>query len=199
MGLQNMQQQFYGISNASDRYYGAATALTYSVFKSRDRKNSPVQKKKLIVWTILGSRILAAANGADSIEDYLQLLCEGLKSWLNPKELARVVNPESRIFRVNVDASEIMELNQDTFLNIFGFRDLIEDLASHEVKEFASLDEDSQQVVIQDIELKLLDLMRKKYRIIECLCNIKHNIDKELKQEEAIEEYIDVEVSDHAG
>jgi hypothetical protein len=46
-----MNHTFFGIQNAADSAYGLATALSYWVFKCRDRAKSPAMGTK--TWTFL--------------------------------------------------------------------------------------------------------------------------------------------------
>lgn len=183
---------YYGIDNVSNRIDAAAAALTYTVFKSRDRKG-PVTGTSM--WSVLQSRIANSAETSNTIEEYIQSLATSIKSWFNPKELARVVHPDQRIFRVSADSSEILEFNSDSVGNIYGHWDLLTDVAKHQCDGFSSLDPAGQAIVLGDIEREILKVCRKQYVIITMLCNVKHQLDKALGQDSAEEEYIDVEVN----
>lgn len=182
---------YYGIDNVRDRYYGAVVALTYTVFKSRDRKG-PVSGTSM--WSVLQSRIANAAETSNTLEQYIQSLATGIKSWFNPKELARIVQPQQRIFRVSADGGEIAEFDSDEIGNVYGHRDLLVDIATHECQGFQSLDREGQAIVLDDIEREMLNICRQEAVIVTMLCNVKHQLDKALGQDSAEEEYIEVEV-----
>lgn len=163
----------YGISQARDRLYGAAAALTYWVFKSRDRRKSPAMGVK--TWTFLESSILNAAMSASTVEDYLQNLCNLLQSRLIPQVLVSVVEPKIRMMRYNTETEEIIEPDQSII--IYGWGDIINDLAAHGFSEW-----------------ELLELCRQKPAIIQVLCRFKFEEDKATDQDLPTE-IIEVEVA----
>jgi len=81
----------FGINHCKDSAYGAAAALTYWVFRCRDKQKSPAMGTK--TWTFLESSIQNSAETATCLEDYLQSLSDRLISHLRPAELTWVVYP----------------------------------------------------------------------------------------------------------
>jgi hypothetical protein len=162
----------YGIPQTRDRSYGAAAALTYWVFKCRDRRRSPAIGIK--TWTFLESSIRNSAEISSTLEDYLQQLCDKLFSQLRPVELTKIIQPQQRILRVNQDASEIKELPVDQNLVFMGWLDLIADIALYGFTEW-----------------DLLELCRTKAGIIQVLCRLKFEEDRALGMDE-LEEAIEI-------
>lgn len=165
----------YGISNARDKCYGLASALTYWVFKCRDRAKSPAMGTK--TWTFLESSIQNAAEVSTSIEDYLQRLGTSLISHLRPQVLTAIVNPEQRILRVNADLSEMQELSIDEKLVFVGWHDLLVDAYRDGFSEW-----------------DILDLCRTRASIIQVLCRLKFEEERALGQDVA-EDFIEVETN----
>lgn len=165
--------RYYGIGNSSDRLHGAAAALTYWVFKCRDRKKSPAMGVK--TWTYLESSIRNCAEISSTIEEYLQRLCDKLIAHLRPVELTKIINPQQRILRVNLDATEIKELPVDQNLVFLGWLDLIGDIAQDGFSEWG-----------------LLQLCRTQAGIIQVLCRLRFEEDRALGMDEP-EEAIEVE------
>ena len=89
--------RIYGIPQCRDKCYGAAAALTYWVFKSRDRATSPAMGTK--TWTYLESSIKNSAEVSTCLEEYLQHLSDKLKSHLRPSVLTGVIETQQRILR----------------------------------------------------------------------------------------------------
>lgn len=154
---------YYGISQARDRLYGAAAALTYWVFKSRDRRKSPAMGVK--TWTFLESSIQNAAMSASTVEDYLQNLCNLLQSRLIPEVLLNVVEPKIRMVRFNTENQEIIETDQQKVI-IYGWGDILTDLNSQGSSEW-----------------ELLELCRQKPAIVQVLCRFRFEEDKETNQD----------------
>jgi len=125
--------KYYNISQARDRLYGAAAALTYWVFKSRDRRKSPAMGIK--TWTFLESSILNAAMSSSTVEDYLQNLCNLLHSRLIPQVLVSVVEPKIKMMRYDIETEEIVEPTKSDII-IYGWSDIITDLNSHGLSEW---------------------------------------------------------------
>jgi hypothetical protein len=168
-----MNTNFYGIGNARDRLYGLATALTYWVFKCRDRAKSPAMGTK--TWTFLESSIQNAAEVSPTIEDYLQRLSTSLVSHLRPQALTDIVQPQQRILRVNTDLSEVQELEGDqNSLAFVGWHDLIADIAQDGFSEW-----------------DLLELCRTKANVIQVLCRLRFEEDRAIGQDN-VEDFIDV-------
>lgn len=165
----------FGINDARDSCYGASAALTYWVFRCRDKTKSPAMGTK--TWTFLESAIQNSAEVSTTIEDYLQHLCNQLVSNLRPSELIWIVQPSSKIIRVN-DIGEIQELNTDQSLNFYSWRDILNTLS---IDGFSEWD--------------VLELCRTKASIIHVLVRLRFEMDRALGKEQ-IEEIntIDVEV-----
>lgn len=168
---------YYGIGNVSDRAYAAATALTYWVFKCRDRAKSPAMGTK--TWTFLESSIQNAAEVSPNLEGYLQKLCNALIAHLRPQVLADIVQPEQRIVRVN-SLGEIQEMDTDQTLRFMGWRDLVLDIAQDGFTEW-----------------DILELCRTRASIIQVLCRLRFEEDRALGNDSVLEdtETIDVEVA----
>jgi hypothetical protein len=167
--------QFYGINNAKDRAYAGAAALTYWVFKCRDRSKSPAMGTK--TWTFLESAIQNSAEVSTCLEDYLQRLCTALISHLRPAELTRIIQPEQRVVRINA-SGEILEVESDQEdLSFFGWRDLLQDIAQDGFSEW-----------------DILELCRSRAGIIQVLCRLRFEEDRALGQD-APDDAIEVEVS----
>ena len=166
---------YYGINNARDRRYGLAAALSYWVFKCRDRSKSPAMGTK--TWTFLESSIQNSAEVSTSVEDYLQRLSTALISHLRPQVLVDIVQPSQRIVRVNTDLSEIQELEGDQCLVFVGWHDLLKDAAQDGFSEW-----------------DVLDLCRSRPSIIQVLCRLRFEEDRALGQD-TVNDFIEVEAS----
>jgi len=156
--------KYYNISQARDRLYGAAAALTYWVFKSRDRRKSPAMGVK--TWTFLESSILNASMSSSTVEDYLQNLCNLLHSRLIPQVLVSVVDPKIKMMRYNTENEEIIEPTTKPDTIIYGWGDMITDFNSHGLSEW-----------------ELLELCRQKPAIIQVLCRFRFEEDKATEQD----------------
>lgn len=141
-----------------------ASALSYWVFKCRDRSKSPAMGTK--TWTYLESSIRNSAEISTCIEDYLQYLCDKLQSHLRPNELTKILQPEQRIMRINSDGSEIQELDSDQSLIFLGWRDLLTDIALDGFTEW-----------------DVLEVCRSKASIIQVLCRLRFEEDRALGQD----------------
>lgn len=169
--------RIYGIPQVRDRAYAAAAALTYWVFRCRDRAKSPAMGTK--TWTYLESSIQNAAQTATCIEDYLQALADKLVSHLRPAELTCVIQPNQVVFRVsrNADGSmgEIQERESDRDLAWMGWQDLLSDIQPDGFTEW-----------------DVLELCRIKASIVQVLVRLRFEEDKMLGKD-APEEAIEVE------
>lgn len=165
---------FYGISQSKDRGYALSAALSYWVFKCRDRGRSPAMGTK--TWTFLESSIQNSAEISTSIEDYLQRLATALVSHLRPNVLTGIVKPAQRIMRVNADLTEIQELEADQSLVFVGWHDLLADAARDGYTEW-----------------DILDLCRSRAAIIQVLCRLRFEEDRATGQEN-VDDFVDVEV-----
>jgi len=167
--------RIYGISQVKDECYSVATVLSYWVFRCRDRGTSPAMGTA--TWTYLESSVRNSAEISTCIEDFLQHLCDKLKSHLRPKELIWIVQPSQRILRINTDGTELQELNKDAEdLAWVGWRDL---LTLIEPFGFTEWD--------------VLDLCRTKAGIIQVLCRLRFEEDRALGRDKIEEvETLDV-------
>jgi len=170
-----MISTFYEMPQCRDKAYGAASALTYWIFKCRDKKKSPAMGTK--TWTYLESSIINSAQVSANIEDYLQRLSNLLISHLRPSELTKIIKPEQRILRVNADGSEIQELPIDQDLAFTGWLDLVNDIAPYGFTEW-----------------DLLELCRTKASIIQVICRLRFEQDRAIGADEP-DEFIEVEAT----
>ena len=168
-----MQTNKLGMPQCRDLCYAAAAAMTYWVFKCRDRAKSPSMGTK--TWTYLESSIRNSAEASTTIEEYLQKLSDRLMSHLRPIELTKISQPTQRVMRVNADGSELQELETDQSLVFEGWQDLI-------------------ALVGQDgfTEWDLLELCRAKTTIVQVICRLRFEEDRALGMD-APEETIEVE------
>lgn len=162
-----------GMPQCRDRCYGAAAALTYWVFKCRDRGKSPAMGTK--TWTYLESSIRNSAEASVTVEEYLQKLSDKLMSHLRPVELTKILQPQQRIMRMNFDGSELQELDADQALIFEGWQDLLTLIAQDGFNEW-----------------DLLELCRAKTTIVQVICRLRFEEDRALGQD-APEETIEVE------
>ena len=167
--------QIYGIAQARDKCYALATALSYWVFKCRDRRTSPAMGTK--TWTYLESSIRNSAEVSTTIEEYLQQISGKLKSHLRPAVLTGIIQPQQRIIRMNADGSEIQELEGDQDTLFMGWHDLLDDIAPDGFTEW-----------------DVLELCRSKASIIQVLCRLRFEDDRLLGQDTP-EEFIEVEAT----
>lgn len=94
-----------------DKKIALAAALTYWVFRCRDKGKTPAMGVK--TWEYLTSSIKNAAIPAATLEDYIEGLCSKLATTnLRPKELTWILKPNQTIRRINSDG-EILEIDAD--------------------------------------------------------------------------------------
>lgn len=163
----------FGINEARDSCYGAAAALTYWVFRCRDRAKSPAMGLK--TWQFLESSIKNSAEVSTTMEDYLQRLSDALISHLRPKELMWIVQPTEKILRVGVDG-EIQERDSDQNLSIYSWQSILDAIAMDGYTEW-----------------DVLELCRTRASIIQVLCKLRFEVDKALDKEEIEEDSIETE------
>lgn len=162
--------RIFGISQVKDKCYATATALSYWVFRCRDKKQSPAMGTK--TWTYLESSIRNSAEISTCLEEYLQHLSDKLASHLRPGELSWILQPKQRIVRINEDLSEIKELQKDEVLAFQGWRDLLDAIAPDGFSEW-----------------DVLELCRTKPTIIQVLCRLRFEEDRALGKEEPEESW----------
>ena len=166
--------QKFGIEEARDSAYGAAAALSYWVFRCRDRGKSPAMGKS--TWTFLESSIMNASEVSTTIEDYLQRLSTSLIAHLRPKELVWIVQPESTIQRV-MASGEILQLDVDQDLAIYSWSEVINAIAVDGYSEW-----------------DVLELCRTKAAIIQVLCRLRFERDRAIGHADQLEEENTIEV-----
>jgi hypothetical protein len=164
----------FGIIEARDSCYGCAAALSYWVFRCRDKNKSPAMGTA--TWTYLESSIQNSAEISTNIEDYLQYLTDKLISHLRPKELIWVVQPSEKIVRIN-EVGELLELNQDQDLALYSWQEMVNLLAIDGYSEW-----------------DVLELCRTKSSIIQVLCRLRFEQDRALGKE-VVEDFIEVVVN----
>jgi len=155
-----------------------ASALSYWVFRCRDKNKSPAMGLK--TWTFLQSSIQNSAIPAKTIDDYLCLLARKLMALhLSPLEWGRIIAPEQTILRAKRKLDGTLEIQ--------------------------TLDSDQQNAALlwrswEDILLEMgikqrrvLLLCRDKAFLIATYCRVRFEEDRALNQPETA---IEVEVSD---
>jgi len=165
----------FGIEEARDSGYACAAALSYWVFRCRNRQKSPAMGTS--TWTFLESSIQNAAEVSTTIEDYLQKLCDSLIAHLRPAELVWIVQPEITIQRVTKDG-EILQLDVDQSLPIYSWTEMINALAPEGISEW-----------------DVLELCRTKAAIVQVLCRLRFERDRAIGKAEAMDELNTIEVS----
>jgi len=167
--------QKFGIEESRDSCYAAAAALSYWVFRCRDKGKSPAMGKN--TWTFLESSIQNAAEVSTTTEDYLQKLSNSLIAHLRPKELVWIVQPDIVIQRVTANG-EIMELDRDQDLAIYSWAEILQAIAPEGFSEW-----------------DVLELCRTKPAIIQVLCRLRFERDRAIGQAELLEEENTIEVT----
>jgi hypothetical protein len=158
----------FGIREARDSAYGCAAALSYWVFRCRDKSRSPAMGTG--TWTFFESSIQNSAEISTTIEDYLQNLCDKLLAHLRPKELIWVVQPNQIIVRV-ANTGEIQEMKADQDLALYSWQEMIQAIAPDGFNEW-----------------DVLELCRTKAAIIQVLCRLRFEQDRALGKAEIAEE-----------
>ena len=158
----------FGIREARDSAYGCAAALSYWVFRCRDKSKSPAMGTA--TWTFFESSIQNSAEISTTIEDYLQNLCDKLLAHLRPKELIWVVQPNQIIVRV-ANTGEIQEMKADQDLALYSWQEMIQAIAPDGFNEW-----------------DVLELCRTKAAIIQVLCRLRFEQDRALGKAEIAEE-----------
>jgi len=159
----------FGMYQARDSVYGCASALSYWVFRCRDKQKSPAMGTT--TWTYFESSIQNSAEISTTIEDYLQNLSTKLVSHLRPKELIWVVQPSEKLVRKN-QLGEILELDSDQELSIYSWHEMIESLQPEGITEW-----------------DILEICRTKPAIIQVLARLRFEQDRALGKE-IVEDFI---------
>lgn len=170
----------FGIPQVEDKRIALASALTYWVFRCRDKQKSPAMGIK--TWEYLQSSVKNAALPARTLEDFIENLSNKLiVPSLKPKEWTWVVSPSQTIQRVK-ETGEILEFSEDQGNNKLLFeswRSLMQALAPLGITDRHVL-----QVVL-------------KYPHIICTyVRLRHEEDKVIGKDEIAEETITVETNE---
>lgn len=106
-----MTTRLYGIPQVANKKIALGAALTYWVFRCRDKNKSPAMGLK--TWEYLQSSIKNAAIPAKTLEDFIENLSNKLiVPTLKPKEWAWVISPSQTVQRIK-DSGEILEYYAD--------------------------------------------------------------------------------------
>lgn len=169
----------FGIKT-EDKTTAIASALTYWVFRCRDRAKTPAMGVK--TWEYLQSSITNAAIPARSVDDYLEGLCKKLVvSNLRPKQLSWVVKPSIVILQAEKDSEgnlgEIKELQSQQENTFISWQQLLSDLRREGITD-----------------RHIVKLCREKPHIINTYVRVRFEEDKAIGKEEIekAEETIDV-------
>lgn len=167
-----MSQRIYGITSARNHAYAVAAALSYWVFRCRDRKKSAANGTK--TWTFLESSIQNAALPSSTLEGFIQRLSNSLLSQLRPQELTHILQPEQVILRASRNSeggiADIQEKMGDENLAWMSWLDLVEDLKHHNFEEW-----------------DVLEICRNQPAIVQVLCRLRFEEDKALGKVDFIE------------
>lgn len=153
-----------------------SAALTYWVFRCRDKQKSPAMGLK--TWEYLQSSVKNSAIPARTLEDYLENLAGKLVTpHLKPKELTFILQPSQTIQRINQDG-EILEFDADQ--NNLGL-------------QFQSWRTIMQSVAPEGIgDRHVLQTCLKYPHLVTTYVRVRHEEDKAIGQEEILEEIIEV-------
>lgn len=155
-----------------------ATALTYWVFRCRDKAKSPAMGIK--TWEYLQSSIKNSAIPSRTLDDYIETLANKLiVPTLKPKEWSFVISPDIRIQRIN-NEGQIMEFfadQENLGLKFISWNDILTSLAPQGITD-----------------RKILGVCLKYPHIITTYTRVRYEEDKAIGQEEATD--IEVETND---
>jgi len=173
----------YGIGT-EDRVTALASALSYWVFRCRDKGKSPAMGLK--TWEYFQSSIQNAAIPSRSIDDYIENLAKKLiVAHLNPKEWTRIIAPKQVILRasVNEDGSmgDIQQIDSDQHLQWLGWQDILNSLKPEGISD-----------------RHILSLCKSKPHIITTFCRVRFESDRALNIPEETENTLDVEATINA-
>ena len=170
--------RLYGIPQVEDKKIALSAALSYWVFRCRDKQKSPAMGLK--TWEFLQSSIKNSAIPSKSLEDYLENLSTKLViAHLKPKEFTAIVQPRQRIQRIK-ENGEILELDFDQENNALlfeGWRSIMTALSVEGITD-----------------RHVLQTCLKYPHIITTYVRLRHEEDKVIELEE-IEEAIEVQVN----
>lgn len=127
----------FGIST-NDKSTAIATAISYWVFRCRDKNKSPAMGLK--TWEFFQNSIQNAAIPSRNLDDYIENLCKKLiVNHLTPKEWTRIIAPNQVILRasVNSDGSmgEIQQIDSDQHLQWWGWQDILNSLKPEGIQD----------------------------------------------------------------
>ena len=172
----------YGIET-EDKATALASALSYWVFRCRDKAKSPAMGLK--TWEYFQSSIKNAAIPSRDIDDYIEALTNKLiVAHLNPKEWTRIVSPNQVILRasVNLDGSmgDIQQVDSDQSLQWLGWQDILNSLKPEGIGD-----------------RHILNMCKSKPHIITTFCRVRFECDRALNIPDE-PETLDVEVTINA-
>lgn len=156
-----------------------ASAITYWVFRCRDRAKSPAMGLK--TWEYVQSSIKNSAIPARDLNDYIENLSAKLVvPTLKPKEWNWVIKPNCKIHRVFEDGRVIeLDSDQDNLgLQFISWEDVLNSLATKGITN-----------------RKVLSDVLKYPHVITTFVRVRYEEDKAIGAEE-IEDFITVETND---
>jgi len=114
--------------NTEDKPIALASALTYWVFRCRDKQRSPANGIK--TWEYVQTSIENAAIPSRNLNDYIHYLSKRLVvPTLKPKEWTRLVQPQQVILRAakaeDGNVGEIQQIDSDQSLVWESWEDII--------------------------------------------------------------------------
>lgn len=159
----------YGM-DTEDVSTALAAALSYWVFRCRDRGKSPAMGLK--TWEFFQSSIQNAAIPSRSIEMYIEGMARKLiVPHLNPREWMRIISPIQTTSRIKV--TPIVGLDDGPVVNAFdwlGWEEILASLRSQGISD-----------------RHILNKCRTAPHIITALCRVRFEYDKELNAPEIVE------------
>tara|TARA_R110002126_G_scaffold114384_1_gene252973 strand:- start:1081 stop:1602 length:522 start_codon:yes stop_codon:yes gene_type:complete len=170
----------YGIET-EDKATALASALSYWVFRCRDKGKSPAMGLK--TWEYFQSSIQNAAIPSRNIDDYIENLAKKLiVAHLNPKEWTRIIAPKQVILRasVNDDGSmgDIQQIDSDQHLQWIGWQDILNSLKPEGIGD-----------------RHILNMCKAKPHVITTFCRVRFECDRALNIPEETENTLDVEAN----
>lgn len=170
----------YGIET-KDKPAALSSALSYWVFRCRDKSKSPAMGLK--TWEYFQSSIQNAAIPSRNIDDYIENLSKKLiVNHLNPKEWTRIIAPRQVILRasVNEDGSmaDIQQMDSDQHLQWLGWQDILNSLKPEGIGD-----------------RHILNMCKSKPHVITTFCRVRFECDRALNIPEETENTLDVEVT----
>ena len=177
-----MYANMYGIET-EDKATAIASALSYWVFRCRDKAKSPAMGLK--TWEYFQSSIQNAAIPSRSIDDYIENLAKKLiVAHLNPKEWTRIIAPKQVILRasINEDGSmgDIQQIDSDQHLQWIGWQDILNSLKPEGIGD-----------------RHILNMCKSKPHVITTFCRVRFECDRALNIPDE-PETLDVEVTVNA-